>query len=67
MSKIETTHQQICKYSKQTVRPPDYNDDDEESSFIFYHKIDKHKDNLIAKKMDYKFDVIENFRDPLTR
>ena len=45
----------------------DDNGDNEESSFMFDHKMDKHRDSVIDKEMDFKFDVIENFRDPLTR
>ena len=42
-------------------------DDDEKSSLIFDHMKDKHKKRVIYKETNFMFEVVESFRDSLTK
>ena len=41
--------------------------EEDSSSFMFDHITWKHKNIKIDKLTDFKFEVVEGFRDPLTR
>ena len=41
--------------------------EEDSSSFMFDHITEKHKNIKIDKLTDFKFEVVEGFRDPLTR
>ena len=59
----ERQHQEdYCKKSKEGHRT-----DDNMTSFIWDHKAEYHSDKDIDQIDDYRFEVVECFRDPLSR
>ena len=47
--------------------PGNHSSEEDSSSFMFDHITEKHKNIKIDKLTDFKFEVVEGFRDPLTR
>ena len=55
-------------FETNTLTRTDTEDEGKLSSFILDHKLDKPRnDKNFDPKLDVKFTVLENFRDPLTR
>ena len=60
-----------AQHRKDYSRPRTINNtregNDETSSFMWDYRLDKHADNTIDVKTNFKFEVIDTFRDPLSR
>ena len=57
-----------CLRQTSTLTRTDTEEEGKLSSFILDHKLDKHRDDEnFDPKLDVKFSVLENFRDPITR